>query len=167
VLSQIHYHCNFGPEDQSNNLPNVKEKQSGKRRSKVEHGESVKRGCQAGFSVTVRKIRPEVAEIKLSSKAHCNKSGQVCHGAECIAEGRHHTDPYLSTECKDFVRGLLLQNVKEDAILQHNLARLHRIYQLKHELPTLDAARQAMEVALLPSSCSIRKGDASHLSLFV
>jgi hypothetical protein len=99
-----HYHFNFGPEDQSNNVPNVKEKQSGRRRSKVEHGERVKRGCQAGFSATVQKFRPEVAETKLSSKAHCNKSGKICHGAKCIAEERHHTDPYLSTECKDFVR---------------------------------------------------------------
>lgn len=148
VLSQTHYHCNFGPEDHSNNLPEVKEKQAGKRRSKVQHGESVKRGCQARFSVTVRKCQPEVAELKVFEKSHLRKDESVCHGTDCTAEGRHHTNPYLSDDCKQFVRSLLLQNVKENAILQHNLSRLHRAHQLEHGLPSLDAARQAMEVSL-------------------
>lgn len=146
VLSQIHFLCNFGPEDFSSNLPEVREKQPGKRRSKVQHGESVKRGCQARFSVTVRKGQPEVAEIRVYGKNHTNQAGEICHGPECKAAGRHHTDPRLSEECNHFVRSLLLQNVKEQAILQHNLARLHRQHQLEHGLPTLDEARQAIEV---------------------
>lgn len=40
-----------GPEDYSGRTPSGEPKGPGKRRSKIEHGESVKRGCQAHFTV--------------------------------------------------------------------------------------------------------------------
>jgi hypothetical protein len=40
-----------GPEDYSGRTPSDEPKGPGKRRSKIEHGESVKRGCQAHFTI--------------------------------------------------------------------------------------------------------------------
>lgn len=40
-----------GPEDYSGRTPSGEPKGPGKRRSKIEHGESVKRGCQAHFTI--------------------------------------------------------------------------------------------------------------------
>ena len=40
-----------GPEDYSGRTPTGEPKGPGKRRSKIEHGESVKRGCQAHFTI--------------------------------------------------------------------------------------------------------------------
>lgn len=40
-----------GPEDYSGRTPSEEPKGPGKRRSKIEHGESVKRGCQAHFTI--------------------------------------------------------------------------------------------------------------------
>ncbi len=47
-----------GPEDYSGRTPSGEPKGPGKRRSKIEHGESVKRGCQAHF--TIRSASPVV-----------------------------------------------------------------------------------------------------------
>ncbi len=57
VLEKYHFWCAFGPEDHSSNLPAEKREQ-GERRRLTKHGESIKRGCQAQFSVTVRAKQP-------------------------------------------------------------------------------------------------------------
>ncbi|CAL8471872.1 g11414 [Coccomyxa elongata] len=52
VLEKYHFWCAYGPEDHSSNLPTAEKREQGERRRLTEHGESIKRGCQAHFSVT-------------------------------------------------------------------------------------------------------------------
>lgn len=154
VLEKYHFFCAFGPEDHSSNLPTADKKEQGQRRRLTEHGESIKRGCQAHFSVTVRAKTPEQFELRVYHRDHLNKQGQPCHGAGCATAGRHHTQPHLSKPCKAAVEAQLLAGIGYNAILQHNRAKFYRGYQLQQKLATLDAAKRAMEVSEWLNHCS-------------
>ena len=92
VLEKYHFWCAYGPEDHSSNLPTADKREQGERRRLTEHGESIKRGCQAHFSVTVRAKQPDQVELRICRrKGLLIKEGQQCHGAECASAGRHHT----------------------------------------------------------------------------
>ena len=72
VLSNLNHYCGFGPEDLSSNLPKAEKKQEHERRKLTEHGESIKRGCQYHFSVTVRARTPDIAELRVFQGEHVN-----------------------------------------------------------------------------------------------
>lgn len=148
VLFKRHFYCAYGPEDLSSNLPEPKQKGPDERRRLTEHGESIKRGCQAQFSLTVRMRTPDIAELRVYHRDHLNKQGQPCHGKDCKAPGKHHTQPHLSEECKAMVKAQLLAGINYDAILQHNRGRLYRQYQLEHTLDSIQAAKRQMEVRI-------------------
>lgn len=143
VLEKYHFFCAFGPKDESENLPTA---DSTQRRNLTKHGEGCKRGCQAHFSVTVRAKTPEIAELRIYHKDHLNVKGVPCHGPECNAPGRHHTQPHLSKECKELVEAQLLAGISYNAILQHNRAKFHRQHQHQHNLESVQAAQREMEV---------------------
>lgn len=155
MLEKYHFFCGFGPEDHSNNLPTAEKKEGGERRRLTEHGESIKRGCLAHFSVTVRTKSPDQVELRIYHRDHLNKHGQLCHGAGCASAGRHHTQPHLSKEGKALVEAQLLAGISYSAILQHNRAKFYRQYQLQQNLPSLEAAKRAMEVSAHPPQCNI------------
>ena len=162
VLEKYHFWCAFGPDDQSSNLPTPEKSEQGlpwrfrrcPRRRLTEHGESIKRGCLAHFSVTVRARRPDQLELRIYHRDHLNKHGQPCHGPDCATAGRHHTQPHLSKMCRASVEAQLLAGMGYNAILQHNRAKFYRQYQLEQKLPSLEAAKQAMEVSKCPLECS-------------
>ncbi len=161
VLEKYHFWCAFGPEDHSSNLPTAEKREQGERRRLTEHGESIKRGCQAHFSVTVRAKQLDQVELRIYHRDHLEKQGQPCHGAECATAGRHHTQPYPSKACKAAVEAQLLAGISYSAILQHNRAKFYRQYQLQHNLESVEAAKRAMEVSTVLSvtrlaQCNLR-----------
>ena len=150
VLEKYHFWCAYGPEDHSSHLPTAEKREQGERRRLTKHGESIKRGCQAHFSVTVRAKQPDKVELRIYHRDHLIKQGQPCHVAECTSAGRHHTQPHLSKACKAAVEAQLLAGISYTAILQHNRAKFYRQYQLQNNLESVEAAKRAMEV----STCS-------------
>lgn len=67
ILERRKYYCAFGPEDNSSKIPsdnNSQVQQPGQRRHRKEFGQSIKRGCQASFSVVVYKEKPQEIEIR-------------------------------------------------------------------------------------------------------
>lgn len=67
ILEKQHYHCCFGPKDNSANVPSDAASQvleKGQRRKRTEFGEGIKRGCQACLTVVIYKARPTEVEIR-------------------------------------------------------------------------------------------------------
>ena len=118
MLEKYHFWCAYGPEDHSSNLPTAEKREQGERRRLTEHGESIKRGCQAHFSVTVRAQNSRTKLSCASIRETISKQEQPCHGAECASAGRHHTQPHLAKACKAAVEAQLLAGINHSAILQ-------------------------------------------------
>lgn len=59
-----------GPEDYSGRTPSEEPKGPGKRRSKIEHGESVKRGCQAHFTIRYPSLGTVLNLLALNGQSH-------------------------------------------------------------------------------------------------
>lgn len=85
---RFNYHCSFGPEDYSENLPSSQVLPAGKRNGKVSKGLSVKRGCKARLAII--RFDDGVAEIRMLEDKHTN------HGDQSRGEGRHAVEPHLS-----------------------------------------------------------------------
>ena len=145
-MKETTYHCCFGPKDYSQNVPSAAPLEKGKRRSRIEHGESRKRGCLCRFMVRTGGGNDSVAELRMYCSDHHNAAGAVCHGLQCGQPGTHHTAPYLSASCRAFVIDALLNEIPPDSIVRRVREKLREEYMVTHKLPNIESARLAMQV---------------------
>ena len=77
----IRFIAQAGPEDYSGRTPTGEPKGPGKRRSKIENGESVKRGCQAHFTIRCGISRLHVCLHGQQDPARAQPPGRnaLCH----------------------------------------------------------------------------------------
>ena len=146
-MKETTYHCCFGPKDYSQNVPSAAPLEKGKRRSRIEHGESRKRGCMCHFMVRTGGSSDSVAELRMYSSDHHNAAGAVCHGLQSGQPGTHHTAPYLSKGCRAFVTEALLNHIPPDSIVSRVREQLHEEYMVAHKLPSIACAARAMQVS--------------------
>ena len=132
--------------DYSQNVPPAAPLEKGKRRSKIQHGESKKRGCLCHFMVRIAGSNGSIAELRMYRSDHHNAAGAVCHGLQCGRWGTHHTAPYLSAACRAFVTDALLNDVPPDSIVSRVREQLHHKYMVAHNLPSIESAQLAMQV---------------------
>lgn len=132
--------------DFSQNLHSGAPLDKGKRRSKIQHGESMKRGCLCHFMVRTTATSDGIAELRMYCSDHHNAAGEACHGLQCSQCGRQHTAPYLSADCKAFVREAVLNEVPAHSIVSQMRERLHREHMIAQNLPTIESAQLAIQV---------------------
>ena len=127
MVKEITYHCTCGPKDYSQNVGSASPVGKNKRRSKIQHGESVKRGCRCHFMVrTTASNNDGIAELRMYCSDHHNAAGAACHGLQCSQWGTHHPRHILSAKCKDFVRECLHNEMPAHTIVSRVRERLHR-----------------------------------------
>ena len=80
AIKETSYRCCYGPKDYSQNLPSAAPLEKGKRRSKIQHGESCKRGCLCHFMVRTAGGSDSIAELRMYCSDHHNAAGAACHG---------------------------------------------------------------------------------------
>jgi hypothetical protein len=70
---------------------------------------------------------------------------QVEHADSSGASCNHKHVPWLSIECKSFVRRGLLEGKSDAVLLESNRQRVLLALQGKHSLPSIDAAKHAIQ----------------------
>ena len=155
ILERIVYKCAFGPEDNSQNLPSDRSAVAlpkGERRKNTEYGQSIRLGCQAGFTVVRHIDRPDAYEIRFDSGArqHVRKDGCVCHGPGCKETGLPQLAPRLSDSVKDRVACQLRRGVRPPEIIKQIRKDHQQAFMIQHKLASLEQAALAMSVRPFP-----------------
>lgn len=96
-------------------------------------------------AVHLKNIEQQCIEI-FPKESMCLLWVQICHGPACKSEGRHCTAPYLSADCRGFVEDTLLKAIPKRVILEESKKRVFEKYMVEHNLPTLAAAKAAVEM---------------------
>lgn len=105
-----YYKCQFG------GAPRCRSEQPQQRRSRIAHGESIKRDCQCRFRVSQteeqRNCVPEVCTIRSYEHRHINSNGTICHGPEdpdVDVHARLEREPFLTEDCRRMLGSFLLR----------------------------------------------------------
>ena len=111
-IHKLHLHCSYGPKDQHQQSQKLKPKAADTtdsdkkpRRHLVDLGDSRKRGCTAGFSITRLLLWPDICEVSFFSLEHVDSTGQPCHGpaAPTAAGTKHAYAAWLSPGLQDWI----------------------------------------------------------------
>ena len=91
AVKETNYHCCYGPMDFS--TPPVEGPiEKGKRRGKIQRGESRKRGCLCHFTVRIAGGSDSVADLRMYCSDHRNAAGAACHkGLQWSQKKAHST----------------------------------------------------------------------------
>ena len=132
-LVQSIIHCSYGPEDNSQAVPEslmtapAERKAANKRTGKTERGQSCKRGCLMQFTVSQLAAWPEVTRIIGRHFDHVNAAGIRCHGPEAPGVSsklqRAKRAPHLSVKTRGWVRTLLSAGISTKEIMRKHQKR--------------------------------------------
>ena len=86
-----------------------------------------------------------IAELRMYCSDHHDAAGEACHGLQCSQWGTHHTAPYLSAKCRDFVTECVLNEMPAHSIVSGVREQLHRDHMIAHNLPSIESAALAMK----------------------
>ncbi|KAG0618725.1 hypothetical protein M758_4G088100 [Ceratodon purpureus] len=164
------FRCEYGPKDFSGITKVPATRSKIKRDSKKKWENSIKRGCQAQFTVKRLLYLPHVSEICIIQEKHVNRDGLVVHGGMKNGD-RSAFSAHLSPEIRSFVEDCLRRKDTPIQIMKKHIDLLKQ-YQAQGKDITRDLFLTTKDIRnisgkLAQETYMLHKNDAQSVRMWV